>query len=163
MKSKRYLSFFLVFILSFAVNITNIFANGNLKVHFIDVGQADSILVQSPNGKNLLIDAGETKDNAVMNYLQGLGINRLDSVIATHPHADHISEMADIISTFEIGNFYMPKVSHTTQSFSNMANALKNKGIKASEAVAGNWVGFDETLDCTFVAPNSADYEDLNN
>lgn len=162
-KNKQYLSFLLAFILSFAVNFSNVFAAGNLKVHFIDVGQADSILVQAPNGKNMLIDAGETKDNAVMNYLKGLGISKLDAVVATHPHSDHISEMADIISSFDIGNFYMPKVSHTTQTFADMANALKNKGIKATEAVAGNWIGLDENLGCDIVAPNSSNYEGLNN
>jgi len=79
-KSKRYISFFLIFILSFTINFTNVLAVGNLKVHFIDVGQADYILVQAPNGRNMLIDAGETKDNAVMNYLNGLGVTRLKQV-----------------------------------------------------------------------------------
>lgn len=60
-KNKQYLSFLLAFILSFAVNFSNAFAAGNLKVHFIDVGQDDSILVQAPNGKNMLIDAEKLK------------------------------------------------------------------------------------------------------
>jgi len=162
-KGKKYISFFLIFVLSFAINFTNVLATGNLKVHFIDVGQVDSILVQAPNGRNMLIDAGETKDNAVMNYLNGLGITRLDAVVATHPYADHISEMPEVINNFEIGNFYMPKVSHTTQGFADMVNALSNKGIKVKEATVGNWIGLDENLDCDIVAPNSNDYEDLNN
>jgi len=160
-KGKKYISFFLIFVLSFAINFTNVLAIGNLKVHFIDVGQADSILVQAPNGRNMLIDAGETKDNAVMNYLNELGITRLDAVVATHPHADHISEMPEVINNFEIGNFYMPKVSHTTQGFADMVNALSNKGIKVTEATSGNWIGLDENLGCDIVAPNSNDYEDL--
>jgi len=162
-KGKKYISFLLAFILSFAINFTNVLATGNLKVHFIDVGQADSILVQTPNGRNMLIDAGETKDNAVINYLNGLGITRLDAVVATHPHENHISEMPEVINSFEIGNFYMPKVSHTTQGFADMINALSNRGIKVTEATAGNWIGLDENLGCDIVAPNSNNYKDLNN
>ena len=59
---------------------------GLLKVNYIDVGQADSILIQSPGGANMLIDAGETKENAVLNYLNSHGVKKLDVVVATHPH-----------------------------------------------------------------------------
>lgn len=99
----------------------------------------------------------------MVKYLQGLGITTLDAVVATHPHTDHISEMTDIINSFKIGSLYMPKISHTTQTFTDMANALKNKGIKATETMAGGWIGLDENLGCDIVAPNSADYENLNN
>lgn len=61
-KRTRVITLFLVFVLTFALNFTNVFAESNLKAHFTDVDQADSILIQKPNSKNILIDAGETKE-----------------------------------------------------------------------------------------------------
>jgi len=134
-----------------------------LKVNYIDVGQADSILIQSPNGANMLIDAGETKENAVLNYLNGCGIKRLDVVVATHPHEDHISEMSKVIDTFEIGEFYMPKVQHTTKSFERMIDSLAAKDISPKEAKAGVDINFDRDVECHIVAPCKSDYDNLNN
>ncbi len=134
-----------------------------LKVNYIDVGQADSILIQSPNGANMLIDAGETKENAVLNYLNSLGIQKLDVVVATHPHEDHISEMSRVIDTFEIGEFYMPKKEHTTKSFEKMIDSLAAKNITPKEAKSGVDVNFDSDVECHIVAPCKNDYDNLNN
>lgn len=134
-----------------------------LRVHYIDVGQADSILIQSPDNKNMLIDAGETKDKAVLNYLNAQGVKRLDVVIATHPHNDHISEMADVIKSYEIGDFYMPKATHTSKSFEKMVDALKAKNISPIVAKAGMSFNLEDKIKCDIVAPNSDKYENLNN
>lgn len=143
--------------------ISSYTSDGELKVHYIDVGQADSILIQSPNGKNMLIDAGETKKNAVLDYLNSLGVKKLDVVVATHPHSDHISEMASVIRNFDIGVFYMPKVQHTTKTFENMVDALSEKNVSVKEAAAGAVIDFDSSLNCRVVAPNKNSYDDLNN
>lgn len=134
-----------------------------LRVHYIDVGQADSILIQSPDNKNMLIDAGETKEKAVLNYLNAQGVKRLDVVIATHPHNDHISEMADVIKSYEIGSFYMPKVTHTSKSFEKMVDALKAKNISPIAAKAGMSFNLEDDIKCDIVAPNSDKYDNLNN
>lgn len=134
-----------------------------LKIHYIDVGQADSILIQSPSNKYMLIDAGETKDNAILSYLNSLEITKLDYVFATHPHNDHISEMADVIKHYDIDNFYMPKISHTSKSFENMVNALSDKKIFPTAAKAGMSFELDEGLKCEILAPVNDSYENLNN
>lgn len=107
---------FIIDALNYDINLIDnkMIVSNELKVHFIDVGQADSILIQTPSGLNMLIDAGETKSGAILAYLKGLNINRLDYVVATHPHEDHISEMHRIIDNFDIGKFYMPNVSNWT-------------------------------------------------
>ena len=76
--------------------------DGVLRVNYIDVGQADSILIQSPNGRNMLIDAGETKDKAVIDYLNSRNVKKLDVIVATHPHEDQISEMAEVVNNFDV-------------------------------------------------------------
>ena len=89
--------------------------SGEMKIHYIDVGQGDSELIQV-DGKNILIDAG-TNDKKALNYLKSIGVTTLDYVIATHPHEDHIGSMADIINNFSVGTFYSPKVTTTTKTY----------------------------------------------
>ena len=65
--------------------------SGQLKAHFLDVGQGDSILIQLPNGQNMLIDAGTSEaGGSVVSYLKEQGINKINYLVATHPHADHV-------------------------------------------------------------------------
>lgn len=133
---------------------------GDMKIHYIDVGQGDSELIQV-DSKNILIDAG-TSDKKALNYLKTLGITTLDYVIVTHPHEDHLGSMDDVINTFDIGTFYSPKVTTTTKAYENMINALKAKTLKLTVPKVGDTLSIgDATL--TFLAPNSEKYEDLNN
>lgn len=132
------------------------------KVHFIDVGQGDAILIQLSSEKNILIDAGENSTPVIV-YLNKNNVKRLDAVIATHPHSDHIGGMADVIKSFDVGSFYMPRVTHTTKTFENMIDAVKNKGLKATEAKAGVAIDVGQSFKAYFVAPNSSAYDNLNN
>ncbi len=150
-----------------AINKTNIETTktqetsvGDMKVHYIDVGQGDSELIQV-NGKNILIDAG-CNDNKALNYLKSIGVSRLDYVLATHPHEDHIGGMTSIINNFEIGEFYAPKVTHTTRTFENMVKALQNKGLKITAPNVGETLTIGNAT-LQFLAPNSATYQDMNN
>lgn len=138
-KFKLLISIFVVFSLTFLVSCnTSKEANTNtssnikteMKVHYIDVSQGDSELIQV-NGKNMLIDSGpRSSEKDLINYLNNLNIKKLDYVIATHPHEDHIGNMDEVIKNFEIGEFYAPKVTTTTKTFEDMIKALKSKNLK---------------------------------
>ena len=66
-------------------------AAGSMEVNIIDVGQADSIYVKLPNGENMVVDGGNNDDGSlVVNYLQSNGVSRVEYVVGTHPHEDHI-------------------------------------------------------------------------
>lgn len=102
----------------------------NLTVSFIDVGQADSILIRNGN-YNMLIDAGNNEDGEkLVNYFKSLKIEEFLYVVATHPHEDHIGGMDDIINNFKIDNYYMPNKLSTTKTFMDVLDALSSKNLK---------------------------------
>ena len=133
-------------------------------VHYIDVGQGDSILIQV-NNKNLLIDAGPKSDNKkFLNYLSDLNLQKLDYVIATHPHEDHIGNMSDVIDDYKVLNFYAPKVQTTTKTFEKMIESLKSKNLKINVLKRGtDSINLGENTKITVFSPTKDLYEDLNN
>ncbi len=110
----------------------------------------------------MLIDAGETINNAVINKIDELGITKLDTVVATHPHNDHISEMPSVLKKYEIGNFYLPKVSHTSNVFETMIDIVSEKSINVKEAKAGETITVPEGFKCDIIAPCGNNYSSLN-
>lgn len=133
-----------------------------LKVHIIDVGQGDSVLIESDN-KYMLIDAGErNKSKVVIDYLENIGVKKLDYIIATHPHSDHIGGLADVIRHFNIGRIIMPDVVHTTKTFENLLDAISEKGLKITKAAVGNEYSIGDAS-FVIIAPNGIDYDNLNN
>lgn len=108
------------------------------EVHFIDIGQGDSTLVIS-QGEAMLIDSGDKDDsNKIEKYLEKQGVTELKYLIATHPHADHIGEMSEIIDQFQVDKFIMPKVkadmTPTTTIYEKMLKSIKAKGLKITQA-----------------------------
>ena len=144
------------------VHHIQIHVEGNLEVHFIDVGQGDAILIKQGE-HNMLIDAGDNKyEEFIVNYLKENEITKLDYVIGTHPHADHIGGLDAVIDAFDIGKIIMPKVTHTTKIFEDVLISIKNKGLKITNPNVGdNYELGDASF--TIVASNSDEYTNLNN
>lgn len=138
----------------------DVFAD-NLKVHFIDVGQADSILI-TIGSDAMLIDAGNNGDgDLVVDYIKSQGISDLDYVIGTHPHEDHIGGLDDVINSFEIGKVLMPKKSSNTKIFEDVILSIQNKGLKVTTPKIGTKYNLGQA-ELTILAP-SQEYEDTNN
>lgn len=92
------------------------------EIHFIDVGQGDAIYIATP-GKNLLVDGG-WRNTGVTEYLKELDVEKLDIVIGTHPHADHIGGLIDVFHRFEVGEVIDPGVTHTTATFNTYLSTI---------------------------------------
>jgi beta-lactamase superfamily II metal-dependent hydrolase len=136
-------------------------------VYFLDVGQADSELIRLPGGVNILIDAGTTDaGEPLCRYLKDLGVKKIDYLIATHPHEDHIGGMTNVIKQFDIGKVYFPKVADnmvpTTKCYENLLDAIGKKGLKITQGKSGMTILQDGKTKVEFLAPNSQNYKDLN-
>jgi len=146
-------------------NISNIQNRPDtLKVHFLDVGQGDSILIQFPNGRSMLVDAGKNSSAAaIIDYLKKNGINKLDYLVGTHPHEDHIGSLDAVIEHFRIGEVLLPRVTTNTRTFRDVLAAIKSKCLKITAAKAGVNILEADNLSVKILAPNKSTYEDLNN
>lgn len=136
-----------------------------LSVHFIDVGQGDCIFAQMPGGKTMLIDAGSKGDGEnIVDYITSIGVKKIDYVIGTHPHEDHIGGLANVILNFEIGEIYMPRAYANTRVFEDLLAEIDTRGYKISTAAAGESLFGYESVKAEFFAPKAeSEYGDLNN
>ncbi|MFA6940864.1 MAG: ComEC/Rec2 family competence protein [Clostridiaceae bacterium] len=137
--------------------------SGTLQVHYIDVGQADSILILQGTHA-MLIDAGNNDDyELIYKYLNKQGIKNLEYVVGTHPHEDHIGGLDYIIKNFNIGKVILPKnAKSATKTYADVLKAISNKGLKAINPIPNTSFKLGEAA-CTILAPSSASYKDLNN
>ena len=139
-------------------------AEDALRVHYIDVGQGDSELIELPNDEVMLIDAGENdKGGVVADYIKSQGIDKIDYLVGTHPHSDHIGGLDTVIDELEIGKIYMPKVASDTKTFNDVLDAVERKGLSVNTAKSGVEVLKSDDLSVTFVAPVRETYKSLNN
>jgi beta-lactamase superfamily II metal-dependent hydrolase len=124
-----------------------------LTVHFIDVGQGDSILIQT-NDKNMLIDAGDNRaGSTVVSYLKDNGVTELDAVVATHAHADHIGGMVTVLNNFKVNRFIDSGNPHTTKTYENLLIAIDEKDIPFSLAEAGQTIDLDPAVTIDILNP----------
>lgn len=103
--------------------------SSDLKVSYLDVGQADSILIEN-NGEYMLIDAGNNEDGELLvKYFNDIEIDSFKYVVGTHPHEDHIGGLDDIINNFNIDTIYIPDAITTTKTFMDVLDAIDNKNM----------------------------------
>ncbi|MBE6824239.1 MAG: MBL fold metallo-hydrolase [Ruminococcaceae bacterium] len=135
--------------------------DGALLVHYIDVGQGDSVLLES-NNDFVLIDAGEVEyGKSVCDYLKSRGVTSLDYVIATHPHSDHCGGLAEVLKTFETDNFITVETDQQTKTWLNVLYAVRDSNANYIDAKVSSTYAFGEAT-FEIMGPYSTNYDNYN-
>lgn len=140
---------------------------GELIVHFMDVGHGDAILIQTPDGKNILIDSGvgeavwSKRDMGkikVLPYLRKLGVEALDMLIISHAHYDHIGGMAYLIDHIKVGQVIDSGYPHTTQAYRDLLIDIKEKGISYRNVRSGDTLPFGKMVGARVLHPSHTEH-----
>ncbi len=138
---------------------------GDLRVDMLDVGQGDSILIRTPANKIILIDAAESKAH-VSDQLKAQGVDHLDLVIATHPHADHIGGMQTVLQSYPVKRYVDNGLPHTTQTYAGVMTEIETRNIPYQAGVRGTVFNLDDGAKLEILFPNgtalSGTRSDLN-
>ncbi len=137
--------------------------DGSLSLVVLDVGQGDSLLLHS-GGQWALIDAGTAEsEDAILQAMQAYGVDKLALAVATHPHADHIGSMAAVLDAYPPAVFWMPDISHTSDTYERMLDAVERSGADAVLAEKGDVFTLGDAR-ITVLSPQQGDsLDDLNN
>lgn len=104
--------------------------DGGLDVHFIDVGQADSILLTC-GGRAMLVDGGNAADSSlVVSYLKRQGVERLDYVVCTHAHEDHAGGLSGPLNACAVGQVFAPVTQYDSKAFSDFVKYTQAQGLE---------------------------------
>ena len=123
-----------------------------LTVHYIDVGQADSILLET-EGKFMLIDGGNKEDGQlVISYLQQQGVEELEAVICTHAHEDHVGGLPSVLAVFPVKAVYAPTKTYSSKVFDSFLHYVDQQGLEVTIPAPGDKLALGG-VDMTVVGP----------
>ena len=134
-----------------------------LKVHYINAGQGDAIYIKAPNGEDILIDAGNKDGSDIVAYLKKQKVDDIEIMISTHPDADHLGGLDEVLYAYKVEKVYAPKVSHTTQAYKEFLVAVQKEKLKINTVTKGTTLSI-KGVKAVFVAPvKTYKASDLNN
>ncbi|SKC79737.1 DNA internalization-related competence protein ComEC/Rec2 [Maledivibacter halophilus] len=165
LKKEKLVLLFLVFI--FAINFIGIIKENNLKVTFIDVGQGDCILIETPKGKRVLIDGGKSEESILYEYLLKNRITHIDLACITHIHDDHIGGIIDIVENIKIGTIIIGTKEYSSDEFEDFINKCSKMKIPVNEFTRGKTIELEDEIILESIHPSSnlisKSEDDINN
>ncbi len=125
-----------------------------LEAHFMNIGQGDAILLRSPAGKTVLIDTGPPgADDVLRGYLDGLGVDRIDLMVNTHPHSDHIGNTRELLSWMPVGRIFDSGFAHPTATYEKLLEAIEARRVPLRIVRGGQVVNLDEGIRLEVLGP----------
>src|SRR3989338_7332102 len=128
--------------------------DGLLKVYFFDIGQGDAMFIETPSGYQILVDGGP--DNKVLSKLgevMPFWDKDIDVVVASHPHADHIVGLIDVLNKYEVKNITEAKETYNSSEFKGWQDAVNNEHANNIEAIAGKVIDLNDGVTLTILHP----------
>lgn len=133
---------------------------GDVVVDMLDIGQGDAILIRTPAKKAILIDAGDRGDG-VVEKLSAMGVDHLDLIIATHPHADHVGSMEQVVRAFPPKVYIDNGLPHTTATYTSLMSTIEaNPAISYKSAAKGMVFNLDDGAKLEVLLPTSPAFHD---
>lgn len=127
---------------------------GTLQVSFLDVGQGDSELIQTPGKQSILIDGGPSDaGETVLKDLKQAGVEKLDWIIASHPHEDHIGGLPAVLRGIKVNKALDPGYNHGTSTQKTYLSLMKEKGVQAKLARSGDHIDLGDGVRMEILAP----------
>ena len=168
---KKFLLFFLAFVMLICLvlvlqlptdsTVPTTAEEDYLAVHFIDVGQADCILL-SCGGEYMLIDGGNMADGyTVRSYLENAGVEKLDLMVATHPHEDHIGGLPTVLTYFETETIWTTEITYSNSTVRRFLDAADAQDAPVVQPELGSTFLLGSAI-VTVLGPVRTDYEDVN-
>lgn len=130
-----------------------------LRVTVFDVGQGDASLIQTPNGKNVLIDTGvwspgyNSGESIILPHLEAEGIKKLDAVILSHPHSDHIGGILSLLGEMEIGMIYNSGYKYDSRLYQNYNKKAMRMGVQVEPVESGDYLEIDPSVLMLILGP----------
>lgn len=156
----------MAFVMSFGilgsnVNQSDIPENSNFEVHFIDVGQADSALIEC-DGETMMIDGGNVADsNVVAAYLKKEDVTELNYVVCSHAHEDHVGGLSGALSVTKADNIYAPKTEANTKAYKNFKKKAEEQNVEIKHPNVGDKIQLGSST-VEFLGPVDENGKDLN-
>jgi len=147
------LAILVVVLLSLGYTLTQP-ASATLKLTFLDVGQGDAELAVTPKGQDILIDGGPN-DSVVAKLDKNIPFysHKLDAVVLTHPHADHVAGLVAVVNKYQIDKVYMSGVTHTAPEYIAFLEALKTHNVPVQIVKSGDSLDFGDGIKLDFLYP----------
>lgn len=162
----KILNMLMAFVMSFGilgsnVNPSDIPENSNFEVHFIDVGQADSALIEC-DGETMMIDGGNVADsNVVAAYLKKEDVTELNYVVCSHAHEDHVGGLSGALSVTKADNIYAPKTETNTKAYKNFKKKAEEQNVEIKHPNVGDEIQLGSST-VEFLGPVDENGKDLN-
>lgn len=135
--------------------------NGEMTLHFLDVGQGLCVFVQS-DGENLIYDGGDKKmADEVVDYLESLGVKTIDYMISSHYDSDHVSGLIHCLENFDVEYVICSDYVHGSKTYENFLSAVEAQNLEANHPAVGENFKFG-TGSFTVLSPSSIDDDDSN-